>query len=91
MGFLTKYRNPIVVFLLVLLPLAFFVSNSKDARDHNVVDRVVVTLSSPIQWLVVVTLGPLTNLALALARAPDLVGSVGRCVVMGGRRAPWAT
>jgi len=31
-----------------------------------------------------VTLGPLTNLALALREAPDLVDRVGRCVVMGG-------
>ena len=34
--------------------------------------------------ILVVTLGPLTNLALALAQAPDLAGNVGRCVVMGG-------
>jgi len=34
--------------------------------------------------LVLVTLGPLTNLALALEQAPDLAESVGRCVVMGG-------
>jgi purine nucleosidase len=34
--------------------------------------------------LVVVTLGPLTNLALALTRKPDLAAHVGRCVVMGG-------
>ena len=31
-----------------------------------------------------VTLGPLTNLAVALRQAPDIVGEVGRCVVMGG-------
>jgi len=31
-----------------------------------------------------VTLGPLTNIAVALARAPDLSRLVGRCVVMGG-------
>lgn len=31
-----------------------------------------------------VTLGPLTNVALALDRRPDLASSVGRCVVMGG-------
>ncbi len=31
-----------------------------------------------------VTLGPLTNVALALSREPALVGDVGRCVVMGG-------
>jgi len=34
--------------------------------------------------IVVVTLGPLTNLALALAQSPEIVGKVGRCVVMGG-------
>jgi purine nucleosidase len=34
--------------------------------------------------LLVVTLGPLTNLALAIAQAPDLAANVGRCVVMGG-------
>ena len=32
--------------------------------------------------LVVVTLGPLTNLALALARKPGIAAEVGRCVVM---------
>ena len=30
------------------------------------------------------TLGPLTNLALALRQAPDIVSRVSRCVVMGG-------
>ncbi len=34
--------------------------------------------------LLLVTLGPLTNIALALAQAPDLVNQVARCVVMGG-------
>jgi purine nucleosidase len=34
--------------------------------------------------LLLVTLGPLTNIALALALAPDLVHHVARCVVMGG-------
>src|SRR5580765_3086800 len=32
----------------------------------------------------IVTLGPLTNLAIALLREPKLVASVKRCVVMGG-------
>jgi purine nucleosidase len=36
------------------------------------------------EGIMVVTLGPLTNLALALAKAPDIVGKVSRCVVMGG-------
>jgi purine nucleosidase len=34
--------------------------------------------------LLVVTLGPLTNMALALLEAPEIAGLVGRCVVMGG-------
>jgi purine nucleosidase len=34
--------------------------------------------------ILLVTLGPLTNVALALEKAPDLAAKVGRCVVMGG-------
>ena len=34
--------------------------------------------------LVIVTLAPLTNLALALAKKPSIAAKVGRCVVMGG-------
>lgn len=34
--------------------------------------------------LVLVTLGPLTNVALALQQAPDIAAKVSRCVVMGG-------
>lgn len=34
--------------------------------------------------LVIVTLGPLTNLAMALQRQPSLTRNVSRCVVMGG-------
>jgi purine nucleosidase len=34
--------------------------------------------------LVLVTLGPLTNVALALARKPQIAAQVSRCIVMGG-------
>ena len=34
--------------------------------------------------ITLVTLGPLTNVALALARAPEIAANVGRAVVMGG-------
>jgi purine nucleosidase len=34
--------------------------------------------------LTLVTLGPLTNVALALARQPSIATNVGRCVIMGG-------
>jgi len=32
----------------------------------------------------ILTLGPLTNIALAVAREPKIVNAIGRCVVMGG-------
>jgi purine nucleosidase len=34
--------------------------------------------------LVIVTLAPLTNIALALAKRPSIAAKVGRCVIMGG-------
>jgi purine nucleosidase len=36
--------------------------------------------------IVVVTLAPLTNLRLALAKKPEVAANVGRCMVMGGAR-----
>jgi purine nucleosidase len=50
---------------------------------QGAVDAIVDTIESN-PGLVVVTLGPLTNIALALQKKPDLAGKVGRCVVMGG-------
>ncbi len=34
--------------------------------------------------IVLVTLGPMTNVALAVSRAPEIIPNVSRCVVMGG-------
>jgi purine nucleosidase len=47
------------------------------------VEAIIATVRSN-PGLTLVTLGPLTNIALALAQAPDLVRNVGRCVIMGG-------
>jgi purine nucleosidase len=55
-------------------------------RSHetlHAVDAIIQTVEAN-PGLVVVTLGPLTNLALALAKKPALAAKVGRCVVMGG-------
>jgi len=49
----------------------------------DAVDVLVETIRSN-PGIVLVTLGPLTNVAKALSRAPDIVPLVGRCVVMGG-------
>lgn len=56
---------------------------SRPAEEEDGVSALITHLrANPGSTLV--TLGPLTNVALALAQAPDLVGLVGRCVVMGG-------
>lgn len=47
--------------MLLVLPLVFYFSNAKNAADHNVFDKVVVTLSAPIQWVVVHTLDGVSN------------------------------
>ena len=51
-------------------------------RLHGV-DAIVETIEAH-PGLVLVTLGPLTNVALALQRRPEIAKKVSRCVVMGG-------
>jgi purine nucleosidase len=55
--------------------------SSKQAGDA--VDAIVDCVDRH-PGLTLVTLGPLTNVALALQRAPRIVAGVARCVVMGG-------
>ncbi|NUP04764.1 MAG: nucleoside hydrolase [Polyangiaceae bacterium] len=52
------------------------------ATGHGVSALISTIRANP--GITVVTLGPMTNLALALAQAPDIAGLIGRCVVMGG-------
>jgi len=47
------------------------------------VDAIIETVEAN-PGLVIVTLGPLTNVALALAKKPQIAKQVGRCVIMGG-------
>jgi purine nucleosidase len=49
---------------------------------HAVEAMIEVIETNP--GLVLVTLGPLTNVALALEKKPEVAAKVGRCVVMGG-------
>ena len=53
------------------------------ASDMHAVDAIIECARST-PGLLIVTLGPLTNLALALRKAPDIIPLVSRCVVMGG-------
>jgi len=58
-----------------------------DARHgpqaQHAVEAIIATVRAN-PGLTLVTLGPLTNVALALARAPGIVESIERCVIMGG-------
>src|SRR5438094_1258880 len=49
----------------------------------HAVDVLVETIKAH-PGILLVTLGPMTNVALAVAKAPEIVRNVSRCVVMGG-------
>jgi purine nucleosidase len=55
----------------------------RQAEAKHAVDAIVDVVSAN-PGIVLVTLGPLTNVALALEKWPGLVANVSRCVVMGG-------
>ena len=48
--------------LLLILPFVFYVSNSKAVRDHNLLDRAVVMVSGPVQWVIVSSLDNVSQL-----------------------------
>jgi purine nucleosidase len=52
-------------------------------EKQNATDAIIDTIDSH-SGLVMVTLGPLTNIALALQKKPSIAANVSRCVVMGG-------
>ncbi len=55
----------------------------RPAEPLHAVDAIIRTVDAN-PGLIVVTLGPLTNMALAIARHPSLVQNVSRFVIMGG-------
>src|SRR5207237_5131344 len=55
----------------------------KAPEKLHAADAIIETIDSN-PGLVLVTLGPLTNIALALQRNSRIASKVGRCVVMGG-------
>jgi purine nucleosidase len=56
----------------------------RPAEAEHAVDALVRLIRARPGEYTLVTLGPLTNIALALRRAPDLAGLVRQCYVMGG-------
>lgn len=57
--------------------------SQRTTEGRHAVDAIIGSIEAN-PGLVLVTLGPLTNVALALARKPEIGSKVGRCVVMGG-------
>jgi purine nucleosidase len=55
----------------------------RTAQGRHGVDAMIEVIEGN-PGLVLVTLGPLTNVAVALARKPEIAAKVSRCVVMGG-------
>lgn len=53
-------------------------------QSTHAVDVIIDTLKTNPGEVTLVTLGPLTNIATALLRAPEIASLVQRCVVMGG-------
>ncbi len=55
----------------------------RTVEKQDAIDAIIETIESH-PGLVMVTLGPLTNIALALQKKPGIAARVSRCVVMGG-------
>jgi purine nucleosidase len=53
------------------------------AGELHAADAIISTIEAN-PGLVIVTLAPLTNLAMAISKKPSVASKVGRCVVMGG-------
>jgi purine nucleosidase len=56
----------------------------KKSPEKQLAAEAIIAAIEANPGLVLVTLGPLTNVALALQRNPEIAAKVGRCVVMGG-------
>ena len=58
--------------------------SGREPSPGHAVDVLVGRINRSPGELTLVTLGPLTNVALALLRDPSIAGKVGNCVMMGG-------
>jgi rod shape-determining protein MreC len=50
MSFLQRYRDIIVCILALAIPFFFLKANLRDSSQLNAVDRVILTVSTPVQW-----------------------------------------
>jgi purine nucleosidase len=56
---------------------------SRSAGKQHAVEAIIETIEAN-SGIVLVTLGPLTNIALAVSLKPEIAAKVSRCVIMGG-------
>lgn len=56
---------------------------TQKAESKPAVDAIIETVKAN-PGIVMVTLGPLTNIALAVSKAPEIIPLISRCVIMGG-------
>jgi purine nucleosidase len=52
-------------------------------REEHAVDAIIETVEAN-PGIILVTLGPLTNVAVAISKRPEIARKVSRCVIMGG-------
>ncbi len=62
----------------------YYPESQSQARSFHAIDVIIDTIKSHPGEITLVTLGPLTNIATALLRAPEIASLVQRCVIMGG-------
>ena len=58
--------------------------SGRQPSETNAIDVIIDTIMASPGEITLVTLGPLTNIAVALLRQPAIAGSTARCFVMGG-------
>ncbi len=51
-----RYRDFFFAVLLLALPFLFYLANSKEPADHNFLDRAIVRVSAPVQWVLTLSL-----------------------------------
>lgn len=60
-----------------------FTPRYAQAQATHAVDAIIETVRANPD-ISIITLGPLTNIAMAVRRAPDIIPLVSRCIIMGG-------
>lgn len=60
-AFFKRHRKPLAVFVAVLLPLVVYRVHAKDPGDANVVDRIILAVTGPLQSLMLGAVGAVSD------------------------------